>query len=79
MEEIVGCVSLYQHTNSVISLGIEVFPPYRQRGYAFYGVSLALDYAKEKGFRIAVAQVRNNNHASIALHKKLGGTVKNLV
>lgn len=32
----------------------------------------ALEYAKRIGFIKAVAQVRKDNSASIALHKKLG-------
>jgi RimJ/RimL family protein N-acetyltransferase len=70
--EIVGSVSLYQHCSSVISAGPEIFSLYRRCGYAFQGVSLALAHAKDNGYSIAVAQVRKNNEASIALHKKLG-------
>lgn len=70
--EIVGSVSLYQHGNAVISAGPEVFSQYRRCGFAYQGVSLALDHAKKNGYKIAVAQVRKNNTASIALHKKLG-------
>lgn len=70
--KIVGSVSLYQHGCTIISAGPEVFSQYRQCGYAFQGVTLALNHAKNNGYKIAVAQVRKNNTASIALHRKLG-------
>ena len=70
--QVVGLVSLYQHGKSIISAGPEIFSPYRKRGYAFQGVTLALEESKSKGYKVAVAQVRKNNDASIALHNKLG-------
>lgn len=69
---IVGMVSLFQHTETVISDGIEIFAPYCKRGYGFKAVSLALEYARSLGYKIAVAPVRIDNNASVALHKKLG-------
>lgn len=71
-ETIVGYVSLYQHTESVVSCGVEIYPEYRRKGYAFCGVTKALQISKEQGYKIATAQVRTDNAASIALHKKLG-------
>lgn len=69
--EVAGPVSLYQHTSMAISCGIEVFSAFRRLGYASIAVSLALEHAKSLGYKIAVASVRKNNIASIALHKKL--------
>ena len=70
--EPVGTVSLYQHTGYIISAGPEIFPPFRRRGYAFEAMKLAYDFAKENGFRLAQAQIRTDNEASIRLHEKLG-------
>lgn len=69
---LVGQISLYAHSNTTVSLGIETYLPYRRNGYAYHGSLLALDYAKKQGFKLATSQVRTDNEASLALHKKLG-------
>ena len=71
-EELVGMVSLYQMTASAVSVGVEIFTAHLREGHAFRAVGEALKIAKEKGFAVAVDQVRTDNEASIALHKKLG-------
>ena len=68
---IVGSISIYQHARHIISCGPDVFPPYRRQGFAYRGMTLMLEYAKQKGFTVAVAQIRKNNLASIGLHQKL--------
>ena len=70
-DEIVGNVSLYQHTKSIVSIGVEVFPEERKRGYGFEGMRLVIDYARVLGYRVIQDQVRTDNRASIALHNKL--------
>ena len=71
-KEVVGFVSLYQLSESVVSCGPEIFQPNRQKGYGFRAVSEALKIAEDKGYKIALAQIRKDNAPSIALHKKLG-------
>lgn len=68
---VVGSVSLYQHTSDAISAGPEIFQEYRRKGYAFDAIQKVLEYASMLGYKIAVAQVKKDNYASIALHKKL--------
>ena len=70
--ELVGTVSLYQHEGHIVSAGPEIFTPFRRRGYAFAALTQAYAYAKERGFRLAQAQIRTDNEASIRLHEKLG-------
>lgn len=70
--QIKGTVSLYQHTSSAVSIGIEIFPCYHRQGYGFQGEKLALEYAKTRGYKIAAGNVRVDNQASISLQKKLG-------
>ncbi len=70
--QIVGMISLYQLSDSVISVGPEIFPVFRRRGFGAEAMRIALDIAKGKGYRIALQQVQADNHASIALHKSLG-------
>lgn len=68
----VGFVSLYGDEKEAVSLGPEIKPQHRKQGIAFTAMGQALTYAKQQGFARAVAQVRTDNAASIALHNKLG-------
>lgn len=70
--EIVGEISLYQHTSDAVSIGPTIYEPYRRRGYGAKAMELAICHAKEKGFRIVIQQVSTSNEASMALHKRLG-------
>ena len=70
--KIVGSISLYQHSKSVVSCGPEVFEPYRKQGIGKDAMLLAMDVAKSKGYKVVSQQIRRNNIASIALHNKLG-------
>jgi len=71
-KNIVGTVSLYQHSGEVISIGPEIFETYRQKGYAKQAMIKACNIAKEKGYKIVSQQIRTNNIASLALHSSLG-------
>ena len=71
-ERIVGYVSLYEHSRSIASAGPEVFPEERCKGAAAEAVSLLMQYASKKQYRILLDQVRKDNAASIRLHEKLG-------
>ena len=71
-ENIVGAISLYQHSAEVISIGPEIFKPYRQKGLAKEAMICACTKAKEKGYKIVFQQIRTNNVASIALNSSLG-------
>ena len=71
-KEIVGEISLYQHTSSAVSIGPTIYETYRKQGFGTQAMKLAIGHAKEKGFKIVIQQVSTNNDASIALHKKLG-------
>lgn len=71
-EQLIGTVSLYEHSKDVVGSGPEIFEAYRGCGYGTKAVEMSLEIAKKKGYKIAIAQIRTNNQASIALHKKLG-------
>lgn len=68
----VGMISLQEHSKSVISCGPEIFEEYRRKGYGYGAMNRALELGKEKGYRIASAQIRTDNKASISLHNKVG-------
>ena len=69
---LVGTISLYQHTHEVVSIGPEIFPPHRRKGYARQALSLACARAAQQGYKIVFQQIRTDNIASIALHTSLG-------
>ena len=71
-DTIIGSVSLYEHSKSVVSIGVEVYPDQRRNGYAAKGMRLIMDHARNLGYRIVQDQVRTDNQASIALHNRLG-------
>ena len=69
---IVGWVSLYQHSENVVSIGPEIFPPFRKQGYSKEAMRLCIEFARSKSFRIISQQIRVDNLPSIALHRSLG-------
>ncbi len=74
----VGFMSLYAHSETMISCGPEIKRHSRQKGYGYRGEQLALAYAKSMGYTEAIAQVRVDNTASRALHEKLGFTLEKI-
>lgn len=71
-EKIVGYVSLYEHSKTVASAGVEVIAEERGKGIASEAVCRLMQYAFEKGYRIILDQIRKDNTASIRLHERLG-------
>lgn len=69
---IVGTLSLYERTADTVSEGIEIYRPFRRRGYATEAICLAFDLARRRGYRQMTVQVLRDNTASLALHRKLG-------
>lgn len=67
---IVGMISLYEHSKWVVSCGPEIFENECRKGYGYEALLRVMLVAREKGYKIAVAQIRTDNVASIALHKK---------
>lgn len=71
-QEIIGSISLYQHSANVISYGLEIFDCYRKQGFGRQAMNIAFDIAKTKGYKIVLQQIRIDNRASVALHHSLG-------
>lgn len=69
---VIGFMNLYAHSTHIISCGPAIKKEFQNRGYGFSVETKALEYAKDRGYTIAVAGVDENNTASIALHEKLG-------
>ena len=71
-EEVVGAINLFGHGEKEISIGPEIKPSFRGRGFAAQAMELALDFVAGMGFTRAASEIREDNEASLALHKKLG-------
>lgn len=69
--KIIGTISLYQHSENVISIGPEIFQIFQRQGFGTEAMNLALNLAKRKKFKIALQQIQSNNIFSINLHKRL--------
>ncbi len=74
-EKVAGFVSLIEQAEGVVSIGVEVYEPFRRQGCAYEGISHLLLLAKSYGYPTASWQVRKDNTASLALCKKLGFTI----
>lgn len=70
--ELAGTVSLWRRSESAVSVGPEVLPRYRGRGVGRAAMLAAMEKARERGYKLALQQVRRDNAASTALHKSLG-------
>lgn len=74
-DTLIGYVSLWQKEAETMSYGVEIYAPYRQKGCAYAASMLAFEDARSKGCRRIISQVRTDNAASLALHRKLGFTI----
>lgn len=68
---IVGTISLFQHSDSVISIGPEIFSRFQRKGFGKQALAATMEICKNKGYKIVCQQVLSNNAASIALHRSM--------
>lgn len=71
-KEIVGVLNFCGHGVDKISIAPEIFPEFRNKGFATKSLNMAYDMAKKKGFDRIIAGIRKENIASQKLHEKLG-------
>ena len=69
---IIGFMSLFAHSKHIISCGPVIKKSFQNKGFGFSAETSALEYAKSRGYTIAVGGVDESNAESIALHEKLG-------
>ncbi len=65
-------ISMWERSEGIVSIGPEIFEPYRRQGYGRRALALCLERAKGNGYKVVVQQIRENNIASRALHASLG-------
>ena len=72
-EKIVGMISLYQHSASVISCGPEIFECYRKQGIAVEAMILAMDIAKNNNIKAQTKTVIAGGNNASQIHKASEG------
>ena len=70
--QIVGYVSIIEQSDGVVSVGAEIYLPFRRQGFAYGAIMQLFDLSKSMGYHTASGQVRQDNTASLALCRKLG-------
>ena len=73
--QIVGYVSVIEQTDGIVSVGVEIYAPFRQQGCAYEGLTQLFALARSFGYHTATGQVRKDNAASLALCGKLGFSI----
>ncbi len=71
-DDAVGMISLWERSRQIVSIGPEIFPPFRRRGYGKAAFAACMTLARERGYGLVVQQIRTNNEASLRLHESLG-------
>ncbi len=71
-DTLVGTLSLCAQSPNIASLGIEIFALYQRQGCGKAAMRLGMEMARQAGFSILSDQIRQDNAASLALHRALG-------
>lgn len=70
--DVVGSVSLFQQSDDSVYYGVHIFESFRRQGFAYEGLLLAMEIARNMNYKFALANIRKSNTASIKLSEKLG-------
>lgn len=68
----VGEISIYEHTVDTVSVGVNIFEPFRKKGFATKGIDYAIDRAKQLEYKNAVCLIEKTNANAIKLFLKQG-------
>ena len=60
-QRIVGSISLYEHSKNVVSIGVDIFPEERRKGFAAEGIRLIIEKARDLGYKMIHDQVSVDN------------------
>lgn len=71
-EETVGVINMFAQSKSVVRVAPEIKESYRGKGFAKQALLLSYDYAKQLGYKLVYAGIKEDNVASIKLHESLG-------
>ena len=65
LQDILSDKLQYEHTKRVVSIGVDVYPEERKKGYGTEGMRKIMDHARVLGYRIIQDQVRTDNRHCI--------------
>lgn len=68
----VGEVSIYEHNQNTVSVGVHIFEPFRHKNYASFAITEAMKIAANKGYHFAISLIEKHNLPAIDLFKNLG-------
>ena len=68
----VGEISVYEHTKESVSIGINIFEPFRQKGFATEALKYAINRGKELKYEYAVCLIEKNNRLALDFFIKYG-------
>ena len=71
-KETVGVINMFAQSKSVVRVAPEIKESYRGKGFAKQALLLSYDYAKQLGYKLVYAGIKEDNVASIKLHESLG-------
>lgn len=66
----VGEISIYEHNDDTVSVGLHVFEPFRRKGFGSKGLKYAIKRAKELEYSFAISLIEKNNLPAIKLFEK---------
>lgn len=70
--EVVGEISLQEHTKDSLSLGIHIFEPFRKKGYGLFCLKFAIKKSTELKYRYLICLVEKNNLIATHMLNKCG-------
>jgi len=68
----VGEIFAYEHTKDTVSIGVHVYQPFRNKGFAIFGVNSALSIVSQKGYAYAISLIDDQNLPAKNLFAKIG-------
>ena len=69
---VVGELSIQEHTKDSVSVGIHIFEPFRRNGYSANCIKYALKKAKELGYPYVVFLIDKSNELATKIAEKSG-------
>ena len=63
---------MFAQSKSVVRVAPEIKESYRGKGFAKQALLLSYNYAKQLGYKLVYAGIKEDNVASIKLHESLG-------
>ncbi len=68
----VGEISVYEHTKESVSIGINIFEPFRKKGFATEALNYAINRGRELNYEYAVSLIEKNNRIALEFFIKHG-------